>query len=94
MNDDFVPNSGIARAPSKTIPRTEHDHLPLPGGRKVGEVPSAELLRILAANNVAGVSAEHGRSKNIDLYALHVQRIRSEGATLALDTWLAAGRAC
>lgn len=91
MNDDAP---GLARAPSNTIPRSEWDHLPLPGGKTVGQVPSGELFRILAANNVAGVASENGRIVNIEAYALHVTRIKSEGATLALDTWLSAGRAC
>lgn len=92
MNDDFVPNSGIARAPA-TSAKTKHDHLPLPDGRKIGEVKSAELFRLFAALGVPGVAAENGREANVNCFAAHLERIRFEAATAAMNAFLTAGRA-
>ena len=87
-------SGGIAFVPD-TIAKTQYDHLPLPGelGR-LGAVRDGDLVRILAGYRVPGVSAENGRMTNAQAYAAHIERIKSEGATRAVNEWLAAGRAC
>lgn len=86
--------AGIAFAPD-SISRTPYDHLPLPGSHgKIGAVRDGDLVRILAQHGVPGVSAENGRQTNAQAYAAHIERIRTEAATRAVNEWLAAGRAC
>lgn len=86
--------AGIAFAPD-TIVKTPYDHLPLPGGTgKLGATRDGDLVRILTRHQVPGVSAENGRQTNAQAYAAHIERIKTEAATRAVNEWLAAGRAC
>jgi hypothetical protein len=73
-------------------PRTEHDALPLPTGRTVGETSSADLVRILSAAGVVGVNASNGRADNVEHYARHIARVKEHGAMTALAAWLAQNR--
>lgn len=71
--------------------KTQHDALPLPDGRKVGEV-GGELSGLLIKLGVPGVSHEAGRAQNIEAYAAHLAGIRQTGADKAQAEWLG-GRA-
>lgn len=93
MTDDFVENSGFARVPSGTTAKTPYDHLVLPDGRKIGQIEDGDLCRTLQGLAVPGVSPENGRATNVNAFAAHVERIRAEGATAAMNNWLSAARA-
>lgn len=83
---------GIAFAPP-SIAKTPHDHLELPGGRWLGKTPDGELFGLLSSLNIPGVAAENGRSVNAAFYAAHLDRLRNEGAAVAVNAFLSPGRA-
>lgn len=77
-------------APVKaSIAKTEHDHLPLPGGKRFGEV--RDVAAVLEKMKVPGVSAANGRARNAQLYAAHLQAIRDHAAERAVAEYLAGG---
>lgn len=67
--------------------KTQHDALPLPGGRKIGDV-GGELAGLLVKLGIPGASHEHGRAANVEAYAKHVEGIRKAGADKAMAEWL------
>lgn len=76
----------------KSWPKTEHDTLPVPGGRKLGEVETNELVRLFQSLKIPGVTADQGRAANVAHYAKHLQELRERAADAAVSAWLA-GRA-
>lgn len=69
--------------------KTQHDHLPFPGGRTLGAVPPAEFVSKLIAWGIPGASHEQGREGNARAFALHLERIRAEAGQRAINEWLA-----
>ena len=78
---DYV--SGTARSP--------HDELSFFGGRRIADVESPELTRLLQAAGVEGVSANNPRSANLDLYAKRLAEIHNAAADQAEAAWVALG---
>jgi len=74
---------------ARSWPRTPHDEVPIPGGRKVGDVPTDELIRLFHRLEIQGVSAEQGRAANVAHFAKHVHHIREQAADDAVSRWLA-----
>lgn len=68
--------------------KTIHDALPLPDGRKVGDV--REVTPIFVALGIPGASHENGRLANAEAYAAHLHGIRNQAADTAVAEWLAA----
>jgi hypothetical protein len=64
------------------------DGLPLPGGKRVADVSSAELTRILQSVGIPGVSPSQGRDANLSAYAQHFEAIRKQAADNAVAEWL------
>lgn len=71
--------------------RTAFDALPLPGGRKVGEVK--DLNRELRQMGVPGVTATDGREASAAAYAKHLESVRRDGGDAAEKAFLERGGA-
>lgn len=91
--DRGIKTDGVAFAPTNSITKTRYDVLELPDGRKLGQIEDGELCRTLQGLKIPGVDPTNGRATNAGAYAVHLDRIRVEGATAAVNAWLAAGRA-
>jgi hypothetical protein len=64
------------------------DRLQLPGNKLIAELHGEELARELIRLGVANVSHAKGRSRNLEAYAAHRDKIRQDGADKAWATWL------
>lgn len=83
-------SNGIAELPANTKPRLTREQAirSLPNGKTVDEVSPAELVRILEAAGVRGVSASNGYQKNVDVYLAHLREVGDMGAIVAVARWL------
>jgi hypothetical protein len=66
--------------------KSNHDHLPLPGGKTVGATDDSELYRALD-KLVPNFKHTLGRLAALDLYAAEVARVQAEGAKRAVAEW-------
>ncbi len=91
MPPEWVPGQGASLKPS--WPKTANDALPVSGGRKFGEVPTAEVTAWLVARGVPGAGHDQGRSANSEHYATHLAKLRAAAGDAAVAAWLAEGPA-
>lgn len=70
-------------------PKTDADQLPVPGGRKFGEVPNGEIARLLIAADVPGIDHAMGRGEIAEAYAKHLRCIADAAGAAAVNAWLA-----
>jgi hypothetical protein len=70
---------------------SSHDALPFFGGRKIADVESPELTRLLQAAGIERVSANNPRSTNLDKYAAHIAAIHKAASDIAESDWIALG---
>jgi hypothetical protein len=66
------------------------DHLPLPNGKAIKDVESAQLASLLSSYSVTGVSAANGRSANLQAYDDHLASIRKQAGDNAVTAWASA----
>jgi hypothetical protein len=72
-----------------TWPSSEHDPLPIGGGRKVGDVDTATLTGVLERLNIPGFSHSSGRQSNIEAYKQEHDRVHDAAGKAAVAEWLA-----
>jgi hypothetical protein len=70
----------------------QHDHLLLPDGRTVGQIPEAELYPALVKLGIPGLHPQLARPALLELFAAEVGKIKNEGANRAVDEWLSRKR--
>jgi hypothetical protein len=70
----------------------QHDHLLLPDGRTVGQIPEAELYPAFAKLGIPGLHPQLARPALLELFAAEVGKIKNEGANRAVDEWLSRKR--
>lgn len=88
MTIGFIPGAPMPTKPSHA--KTPYDHLPVPGGKKLGDLDRAEFNRLIIDEfAIPGTSHNQGREENAKAYAAFVERMKGEAATHALNTWLA-----
>lgn len=79
---------GPPPAPAKYgWPKTPHDDLPLPGGKRLGQVDN--LARVLTELKIPGASHSEGREFNARMYAEHLERIAKAAGDKAMADWVA-----
>jgi hypothetical protein len=86
---NLTPAYGAGAPLKPSLAKTAHDHLPLPGGKTVGQEP--DLGAVLRKHGVAGATADLGRSALAQVYAGHIEAIRKKAADAAVAEWLATG---
>lgn len=69
------------------FPKTEADHLTVPGNRTFGSVPSAELTRVLISAGVP-VTTAMGRHEVASIYERYIAAIGKAGWDQAVNAWL------
>lgn len=68
---------------------SQHDHLLLPNGKKLGNVESAELSTTLQGLGIPGVSPNNPRDANLAAYAGYLAGIHNAAADVAEAAWIA-----
>jgi hypothetical protein len=71
-----------------STPVSEHDALPFPGNRPIAQIPSDELVRILQALEISGVSPSNPREANLAAYAFHLNAIGKRGSDEAIANFI------
>lgn len=61
-----------------------HDHLPLPGNPRPGDLGNGELASLLVKAGVPGISQSNGRVENLKAYGDFLESIRKETADAAV----------
>jgi hypothetical protein len=67
--------------------RTLYDHLPLGGGKSIGQVANEQLRPILARFGVEGAHTE-GRNIICARYAVMLQKVHDDAGNAAVRAWL------
>ena len=83
---NLTPAYGAGAPLKPSLAKTAHDHLPLPGGKTVGQEP--DLGAVLRKHGVAGATADLGRSALAQVYAGHIEAIRKKAADAVVSDWL------
>jgi len=78
---------GVSDAPSSDANIVGQD-LVLPDGRTVGEVPAAEVRRIILGLGLVGADASMGFQDLVNIYADVVAKVRERVGTEGLQQWL------
>jgi hypothetical protein len=87
-NSNWIPGAGAPLKPSHAT--TPYDDLPVPGGKKLGDLSRADFNRVIIDEcSIPGTSHSQGREENAKAYAVFLDRMKGEAATHAVNTWLA-----
>lgn len=72
------------------VTRTDHDHLPLPGGKTIANLSNGELANVLLAAGVPNVSHSAPRTQNLQEYSRFIGQIMGDAGWRALNEWIKA----
>lgn len=75
--------------PSRVTTPFDDLRLPLPDGRRVGDVD--RITSVLVELGIPGASHENGRAANVEAYADHLAKLHDEAGKRAVAQWLEQG---